>query len=101
MVNIKIKIGHCGCFFNMVEHYGKICWREKTIYLGSKLDDKRIYKVLNHEVLHLVIDGIEGRLTSQRFDSVFHIEPYIEKILEECNVDGEVMTEDNGAPALV
>jgi len=101
MVNTPIKIGYCGCFFNPIVKYGKICWREKTIYLGSKLNDKLIFKVLNHEVLHLVIEGIEDKETSKRFDNVFHIEPYIEGILEDCGMDGSVLTEDSGVPTFV
>lgn len=101
MVNIQIKIGRCGCFFNPIERYGKICWREKAIYLGSKLDDKTIYKVLNHEVLHLVIDSIEGRLTSKSFDNTFHIEREIEKLVVKYNMDTTALTEDNGVPAFV
>jgi len=88
MVKIKIVLGDCDCFsFQRIPH---VCWKEHKIYLVAEKKDfdwitDLMETCLNHEIIHVVIDELEGRIPAKKFDNVF-------------DKTREVVTEENGSP---
>jgi hypothetical protein len=70
---IEYRIGDCSCFFSswFPNLYGKICFRDRALYLGKKCTARYVEGVINHEWIHLIIDDIMGR-SEVGFDSLFH-----------------------------
>lgn len=85
----KIKLGECDCF-SFSDQIIHTCWKKRLIYLTSpkkyfKAFEELIESALNHEVIHLVVDKIEDKETSKRFDCIF-------------NYDLDLITRPDGTP---
>lgn len=88
-MNIQIRLGDCDCFtLYKIPH---VCWKDdKRIYLVAEKKDfdwitDLIETCLNHEVIHLIIDELEGRIPAKKFDNVF-------------DKTKEIVTREDGTP---
>lgn len=72
----RIKLGECNCF-SFSEQLPHLCWKDRLMYLTTpkkyfKEMEDLVENAVNHEVIHLVIDNIENKVTSKGFDYMFN-----------------------------
>lgn len=69
---VEVEIGHCSDHIHLsVNEYAYFCPRIKKVYIGTKINEKVVVRILNHESLHFVMMKIEGKHTSHDFDMMF------------------------------
>lgn len=73
-MDIKLVIGtKCNCPLSFLSEndFGKCCYKEQTIGLGISVNEFTIFEVLNHEVLHAIIEKTTNQKTARLFDRIF------------------------------